>query len=369
MSALTERLRTYDGVLAGAAALLVIIGFLLSLAVSPAATARIGYDEAFRFSLRQGAFAFAGLALFAGAAQLSPKGVRRVSLLIYMLCIALMVLVLIIGAETKGAQRWLRVGALSLQPSEFLKPALIVLAAWMLSERMKAPRFPGLAMTGGLFALAAMLLIAQPDVGQTALLAIAITTMLFVAGVSWMWLAALGAGGALAIVALYFVEPHVKIRIDDFLAASGAPPFQIARALDAIKNGGMLGRGPGEGVFKLRLPDAQGDFIYSVAAEEFGLLATIGLIWLYALIVWRGFSRAQRLADPFAQLAAGGLVTMFCLQAAIHIAVNLALMPAKGMTLPLVSYGGSSMLGSALTLGFALALMRWHMFPAASFAA
>ena len=360
MSALAKRLKTYDRTLAVAAGVLALAGFVLSLAASPAATARTGYDEAFHFSLRQGAYTLAAIGVFAGAASLSAKGVRRVSLLIYMLCIALMVLVLFVGAETKGAQRWLHVGEFSLQPSEFLKPALIVLAAWMLAERSKTPAFPGLPIAGALYALAAALLLKQPDVGQTALIGVTLTAMLFVSGVSWIWIVGVAAAGAALLLGLYVVDPHVTARVNAFFDAGDAQPFQVARALDAIRNGGALGRGPGEGVFKLSLPDAQGDFIYSVAAEEFGLLASAGLIALYALIGWRGLSRAQRLADPFAQLAASGLIVMFCLQAMIHIAVNLDLIPAKGMTLPLVSYGGSSMFGSAITLGFALALLRWR---------
>jgi cell division protein FtsW len=360
VSALTDRLRSYDRTLLTAAAILLVAGILLSLAASPGATAREGFDEAFRFAWRQAAFAAGGLILFAGAASFSPKGVRRISLLIYLLCIALMALVLIVGGETKGAQRWLRLGALSLQPSELLKPALIVLVAWMLAERMKAPRFPGLAASGALFAIAALLLIAQPDVGQTALLTLSIAAMLFAAGVSWVWLAGGAAGASLVLLILYETLPHVKARFDAFFHTDGQTSYQVKKALEAIQAGGALGRGPGEGVFKQVLPDAHSDFIYAVSAEEFGLLASAGLIGLYALIAWRGLSQSARLADPFTQLAATGLVTLFSLQAVIHVAVNLALMPAKGMTLPLVSYGGSSMLGSAITLGLALALLRWR---------
>lgn len=360
MSGFADRLRSYDRALATAAGLLLIAGFVLSLAASPGATQREGFSEAFHFSWRHSGFALGGLALFAGAASLSPKGVRRISLLVYLLCIALMFLVLIVGAETKGAQRWLHLGALSLQPSEFLKPALIVLAAWMLSERLKTPGFPGLTATGALFAVAAILLIAQPDVGQTALLSISIAAMLFAAGVSWVWLAGGAAGGALILFVLYNVLPHVKARFDAFLHTDGSTGYQVGLALEAIQSGGALGRGPGEGIYKHRLPDAHSDFIYAVSAEEFGLLASAGLIWLYAFIAWRGLSRSSRIADPFTQLAATGLITLFSIQAAIHIAVNLSLMPAKGMTLPLVSYGGSSMLGSAITLGLALALLRWR---------
>ena len=229
MSALTDRLRSYDRTLMIAAAFLLAIGFLLSLAASPGATAREGFDEAFRFSWRHATFAVGGLFLFAGAASLSAKGVRRISVLVYLVCIALMFLVLMIGGETKGAQRWLRLGALSLQPSEFLKPALIVLVAWMLAERMKAPRFPGLTASAALFAVAAVLLIAQPDVGQTALLSLSIAAMLFAAGVSWVWLAGGAAGASLMLFILYNVLPHVKARFDAFFHTDGIVSYQVSQ--------------------------------------------------------------------------------------------------------------------------------------------
>jgi cell division protein FtsW len=356
MNALTARLASFDRTLLGASGALLIAGLLFSLAASPAATARIDVSDAFHFSWRHAAFAAAGLLVFAGAAQFSPKGVRRLSLLIFLLCIVMMALVLVFGAETKGAQRWLQIGFLSVQPSEFLKPAFIVLAAWMLATKMREPDFPGLRATLALYGVAAILLIAQPDVGQTALLTLCLGVLLFSSGVSWLWLLGgvlfAGVGGYV----LYLIEPHVHNRVNDFIATGGG--YQVTKAIGAIEAGGPLGVGPGEGEYKRVLPDSHADFIYAVSAEEFGLLASVGLIGLYTLIGWRGLSRAARLADPFAQLAAAGLIALFCLQAAIHIAVNLALMPAKGMTLPLVSYGGSSMLASALTLGFALALLR-----------
>ena len=356
IAALKRRIGAYDQTLAAAALMLALFGFVLSMAASPAATAKIGYDDAFDFTWRHVGFLLAGTALFAGAASLSPVGVRRFAGVTYLVCLVLLLLVPFIGVETKGATRWLRVGAATIQPSEFLKPALVVLMAWMLSERMKQPHFPGVKVSAGLFGVAALLLLIQPDVGQTTLLAMCFGVLLFAAGVSWVWLASGLAGAGIFGFALYHLFPHVKARIDAL--APGATSYQVGRALDAISAGGALGRGPGEGVYKRTLPDAHSDFIYSVSAEEFGLLASVGIIALYGAIAWRGLSRAGRLADPFAQLAALGLITLFTLQAAIHIAVNLGVAPAKGMTLPLVSYGGSSMLASAITLGMAFALVR-----------
>jgi cell division protein FtsW len=356
IAALKRRLGAYDQSLAIAAGMLALAGLVFSLAASPAASAKIGYADVFDVTWRHAAFLGAGLIVFAGVASLSPLGVRRLSGVTYAVCIVLLMLVLFIGVETKGATRWLRLGSATIQPSEFLKPALIVLAAWMLSEKMKHKRFPGVLVTCCLFGVAALLLLAQPDVGQTALLAMCLAVLLFASGVSWLWLIGGAAGAAGSGFALYYLFPHVKARIDAL--APGATSYQVGRALDAVAAGGVLGRGPGEGVFKRSLPDAHSDFIFAVSAEEFGLIASVGLIALYGIFTWRGLTRAGRLADPFAQLAALGLFSMFALQACVHIAVNLGVAPAKGMTLPLVSYGGSSMIATAIALGMAFALVR-----------
>ena len=245
----------------------------------------------------------------------------------------------------------------SFQPSEVLKPALVTLVAWMVAEKLKTPSFPGYLASGALFAPAALLLLLQPDIGQTALLAAGVAVVLFLGGAPLIW-APIGAGAAAAAGGLlYWLVPYVRARIDAFLdpAQTG---YQVSKALSTISSGGLFGRGPGEGRAKMSLPDAHGDFIYAVAAEEFGLILSVGLLALYAAIAWRGLAAAQAAPDPFRRLAAGGLFAMFAFQAAIHVAVNLDLAPTKGMTLPLVSHGGSSMLGSALTLGVAVALVR-----------
>jgi cell division protein FtsW len=270
---------------------------------------------------------------------------------------ALLALVLAFGHEVKGAQRWLRLAGLSLQPAELVKPALVVGFAWMLSSGLTQQRFPGVALACALYGATAALLVPQPDLGQTALLGLVLAGMLFVAGAPWRFFAIGGVAAAFAAVSAYILYGHARARIDAFLNPD-ARSYQVDKALDAIASGGVLGRGPGEGVVKLRLPDAQADFIYAAAAEEFGWLASLGLLCLYGAIAWIGLRRAAGLADPFRQIAAGGLVLLFSAQAAVHIAVNGSLAPAKGMTLPLVSYGGSALIGSAATLGLALALLR-----------
>jgi cell division protein FtsW len=339
------------------AAALIVLGILFSMAASPAATARIRIEEAFYFAGRQAAYAALGVVVMFAAAALDPRQLRRAATIIAALFLPLCALAAWIGPEVKGAQRWFDFGVFSLQPSEILKPALIVVWAWMLGESMRASRFPGRLISLALFALAAAALLAQPDIGQTALLALVLGPMLILSGMALRWVLGGGVAAALGAWAVYSFYPHARDRIDAFLNA-GEPGYQVGRALDAIAAGGVFGRGPGEGVIKRSLPDAHADFVFAVAAEEFGLLASIGLIALFGALAFRGLSRASRLNEPFEQLAAAGLVTLVVAQASIHIAVNLSLLPAKGMTLPFISFGGSSMVGSALCLGFCLSLLR-----------
>ncbi|MGE3867599.1 MAG: FtsW/RodA/SpoVE family cell cycle protein, partial [Hyphomonadaceae bacterium] len=297
---LARRLESYDRALLVAASMLLGAGAVLALAASPAVSAKLDYADKFGFAWRHFAFAGAGVGLFALSASFSPRGVRRFSGVLFCIAMMAMLLVLLVGEETKGAQRWLRLGPMSMQPSEFMKPALVVLMAWMLSEWMRRRTFPGVQVAMALYAAAAVLLLAQPDVGQTTLLAACFAILLFAAGVHWLWMAGGLAAAGVFGWALYFIFPHVRARVDAFMQPETAS-YQVQRALDAISAGGVLGRGAGEGVFKRRLPDAHSDFIYAVSAEEFGLLASIGFIALYGAIAWRGFDRAQRLADPFAQ--------------------------------------------------------------------
>lgn len=352
-----ERARTYDRPLLVIAAILIAAGILFSMAASPAATARIRIEEAFYFAGRQAAYAALGIVVMLAAASLDPRQLRRAATILAAVALPLCLIVALFGAEVKGAQRWFDIGPVSFQPSEILKPAIVVVWAWMLGEAMRTPRFPGRAVAIALMALCAAVLLAQPDVGQTALLALVLGPMLLLSGIALRWLAGgLVLGGASAW-AIYSFFPHARERVDAFLSA-GEPGYQVGRALDAIAAGGVFGRGPGEGVIKRSLPDAHADFVFAVAAEEFGLIASLGVIFVFGALAFRGLSRASRLNEPFEQLAAAGLITLLVAQAAIHIAVNVSLLPAKGMTLPFISFGGSSMIGSALALGFCLSLLR-----------
>lgn len=358
LGAAYERLRTYDRPLLVIAASLFALGILFSMAASPAATARIRIEEAFYFAGRQAAYAALGVIVMFAAAALEPRQVRRVATILVAVFLPLCAFAAWIGPEVKGAQRWFDFGIASLQPSEILKPALIVVWAWMLGESVRAPNFPGRLVSISLFALAAAALLMQPDIGQTALLALCLGPMLILSGLALRWVLGGGVLASLGAWAIYSFYPHARERVDAFLNPEGDAAYQVNRALDAIAAGGVFGRGPGEGVIKRSLPDAHADFVFAVAAEEFGMLASLGLIALFGTFAFRGLSRASRLNEPFEQIAAAGLVTLLVTQAAIHIAVNLSLLPAKGMTLPFISFGGSSMIGSALALGFCLSLLR-----------
>jgi cell division protein FtsW len=299
----------------------------------------------------------AGVGLIA-ASMLDDVWARRLSAIIFCSSFVLLTAILIVGHEAKGAQRWIEIGSFTLQPSEFAKPALIVLSGWLLAQRQLFPGGPWAVVALVFYVVTLGLLLLQPDVGQSALLTAAFIVTFFISGLPWKWATAFF-GGAIALsIALYALLPHVRYRVNSFINPSDYDTYQIDKASEAIARGGLLGVGPGEGTVKTHLPDAHTDFIYAVLGEEFGYIAAIVLIGLYVFICWRGLRAASRVRDPYPRAAAAGLFALFGLQAAINIAVNVSLIPPKGMTLPFISYGGSSMIGTALTLGLALALIR-----------
>jgi cell division protein FtsW len=350
---------TVDRGLLGAALGLMAIGVALSFASSPAAiTADDSISDPFHYSWRMLVWASGGVGLMLLTSLLSPKGVRRIAVVALILAIAVMALLPFIGDEVKGAARWINLGPFSLQPSEFAKPSLIVFAAWMFAEAQKGQGVPGVSIAFGVYVLTVGLLVIQPDIGQTLLITTTFIAVFFMAGVPLKWMAVIGTVGVAGIVSIYALFGHVRDRVAVFLNPGAEDSHQIDRASEAIRAGGLVGRGVGEGVMKRHVPDLHTDFIYSVGAEEFGLILSLLMIGLYAFIVVRGMSRAMKLSDSFAQTAAAGLFMLIGLQACINVAVNLNLIPTKGMTLPFISYGGSSMLAMGLTMGFALALTR-----------
>lgn len=358
-SIITTWRRTLDWPLLAACGVLLAIGLLLSLSAGLPAAERLGYGS-YYYVYRHMVFALGASLVLMTVSMFDMNWARRLALLVCLGAFALMAWVLIFGHEAKGAQRWIRLAGFSLQPSEMLKPALIVLVAWLLSQKEHYPKLPWDVMAVGFFAFALLLLVLQPDIGQSALLSLAVLATFFVSGLSWRLASGFAGGGVALGGFLYLALPHVRYRVHSFIAPSDYDTYQIDRAREAIERGGLLGAGPGEGRVKSVLPDAHNDFIYAVLSEEFGFIAALGLLALYAFIVIRGCLLAARIEDNFARAAATGLFALFGLQSGINIAVNVSLIPPKGMTLPFVSFGGSSLIGTALTLGLALAFVRYR---------
>jgi cell division protein FtsW len=257
--------------------------------------------------------------------------------------------------EVKGARRWVALAGVSVQPSEFMKPAFVIICAWLFAEHRRQPEIPGNLFAMILLVLVLALLVAQPDLGQTMLVLGTWGAMFFMAGMPWLWILLLGALGIAGAATAYTVFPHVAGRIDRFLTGEG-DTFQVDTGREAIIRGGWWGQGPGEGTVKRILPDSHTDFIFSVAAEEFGIVLCFVMVALFAFIVLKGLRFALKEEDDFTRYAVSGLVILMGFQSVINMSVNLQLMPAKGMTLPFISYGGSSLVAMAISMGMVLAL-------------
>ncbi|MDE2488241.1 MAG: putative lipid II flippase FtsW [Alphaproteobacteria bacterium] len=349
---------TVDRWMLGVVAILIAIGVVLAFSASPAAAARMNIGDPFHFAVRQCVFAAGAVVILIGVSMLDVQGVRRAAFFIWIIAIAIMLALPFLGHNAKGATRWLEFGGFSLQPSEFMKPALVILVAWMFAEGQKGNGVPGVSIAFGLYFVSISLLLIQPDVGQTVLITIAFGAAFWMAGVPLSWVMVLGALAIGGLSSTYFLLPHVHSRVEKFISPDSSDTHQVDAAAMAQRAGGLFGRGPGEGIMKRHVPDLHTDFIYSVGAEEFGLLFSLLLISLFAFIVVRGLYRSMKLTDPFEQVAAAALFVLVGQQAFINVAVNLDMIPTKGMTLPFISYGGSSMLAMGLTLGLALALTR-----------
>lgn len=339
--------------------LIALMGFgaVLMLAASPAAAERIGL-KSFQLASRQIMLLPLAAALLIGMSLATPRWVRRIACFGLIGSLLLLALTLVVGAETKGATRWINLAGLSLQPSEFVKPCFAVVTAWMFSLQREENGIPGTKIAIGLWLLVISLLLLQPDLGQAVLVSTIWGAQLFLAGLPLAWIAGLAVLGAGGLVAAYFALPHVTERIDSFLDPASGDRYQINRSLEAFVNGGPFGRGPGEGTVKAQLPDAHSDFIFAVAGEELGTIACLIILGLFAFVVLRGFARLMGENSLFVLLAASGLLVQFGLQAFINMASTLHLMPTKGMTLPFLSYGGSSLMALALGMGMLLALTR-----------
>lgn len=332
------------------------LGIILSFAASPAVAERIGLDS-FHFATRQIIFMIPALAALLSVSFLDARQVRRLAVAMLGVSLVLMVAVLFVGVEVKGARRWVSLAGVSIQPSEFLKPAFVIICAWLFAEHRRQPDIPGNLFAMILLGLVLALLVAQPDLGQTILVLSTWGAMFFMAGLPWIWIIALGALGAAGAVAAYSVFPHVAGRIDRFLTGEG-DTFQVDMGREAVINGGWFGVGPGEGTVKRIIPDSHADFVFAVAGEEFGIILLFLILGLFAFVVLRGLATALKEHDDFTRFAVAGLVVNFGLQSIINMGVNLQMMPAKGMTLPFISYGGSSLIAIAIAMGMVLALTR-----------
>lgn len=348
---------TVDRPLLAALLVLSVCGIVLITAASPPVAARIHLGE-YHFIVRHFIFLAPALVLMFVTSLLSPRMVWRMAGIALALGLCGLFVVPFVGDEVKGAHRWFHVFGFSLQPSEFVKPAFAVTGAWLIARRKDQPAFPGLAVTTGLFALIAALLLLQPDLGMTCVTGAIYIALIFFAGVPLRIVCGVVGAGFAGVGLCYLAFDHVRSRFDRFFNADAGDSYQIEKALDAFRNGGLLGTGPGQGTVKLSLPDGHADFIFAVGGEEMGFIFSAFLILLFGFIILRGFSRIVESNEIFVVLAVGALLTMFGTQALIHMGSSVHLLPAKGMTLPFVSYGGSSLLAVAWGMGMVLALTR-----------
>ncbi|PZP54310.1 MAG: putative lipid II flippase FtsW [Micavibrio aeruginosavorus] len=348
---------TVDRGLLACIIVLAVFGVALVTTASPPVAIRIGADHA-HFIIRHIMVVIPALVMMLCISVMSHKTIRRLGTVVLGLMMFLMVVVLLGGNEIKGAQRWISLPGFSLQPSELVKPAFAIVAGWLIAHQKSDPRFRGYIYSAVLYFVIVVLLILQPDFGMTVVLTCMFAAQIFLAGFPFRYLtifAGIGVGG---IFAAYFGLHHVRSRIDRFMNPESGDTYQVDKSLEAFANGGFFGQGPGQGVVKNTIPDAHADFIFSVAGEELGLLFTLVIVALYAYILLRGFNRLMESNDMFVVLAVGGILSMFGLQALVHMGSALHLLPTKGMTLPFISYGGSSTLAMGLSMGVVLGLTR-----------
>jgi cell division protein FtsW len=344
-------------------------GVIAVAAASPAAAHRLSganfkYGDLY-FLKRQIGWVIAGLPVMFGISMLPVTWAKRLSLLLTLVFFGCLVAVMFIGTGTNGAARWIQLPGFQFQPSEFFKPVFVVTTAWLLALRFDDRSLPTMQISFAMLLMVAALLIKQPDFGQTALIMAVWLVQSLLAGMSFWLLGALVAAATVGLGIAYLTVDHVTQRIDKFLTGGG-DTYQIDKALDCFRAGGLFGVGPGEGQMKFRLPEPHTDYIFSVIGEEFGMIACLVIAGLYIALVVRVFLMLLDEDDPFVMLAATGLATQFGLQATINMAVNLKLLPSKGMTLPFISHGGSSFIALCLGMGLLLGLTRRNPFLKAS---
>lgn len=351
---------TVDKITLGLLMLIIFIGAFLVFSASPP-VARTNNFSDYHFIKKQVVFIIGALSILLSVSMMRLKNIRRLSIVGYVVFFALMIVTLFAGYETKGASRWIRVFGFTLQPSEFIKPTFIVVSAWLLEGAKKFEDFPGALLSFGLYLMTVMMLLLQPDIGMTVVVTAVWGFQLFLAGLPLLLVSIMGVTAVLGGVGAYFTFAHFHDRVQQFLFSGGELSYQVQKSMEAFENGNLLGRGPGEGVVKLHLPDAHTDFIFAVAGEEFGVWLCLLIIAAFAVIVVRALYLSLKDNNLFIIYAASGLAASFGLQSIINMSSTLHLMPTKGMTLPFMSYGGSSIFASALGMGMLLALTRRNL--------
>jgi cell division protein FtsW len=336
---------------------LILFGYFMAFAASPAVAQHIG-KPTYYFANKQLVFLTLAFVVFLVVSLLDAIQIRTLAILLLIGSIGAVIATLVIGVEAKGSMRWLRIAGLSLQPSEILKPAFVVVMAWLFSRQRAQFDSKALWLACALLGLVSFLLSMQPDIGQMTLIFLVWMCLYFLSGGSMRLLVALTLIGTVLGGYVYATKPHVASRVDRFIDPSSGDTYQVDNAMEAIRSGGFVGVGLGDGQVKSILPDAHSDYVFAVAAEEGGLLMGCLIVGLFGFLVLRALSNLRDEKEHWIQLAASGLICLFGLQATINLAVNLNLMPSKGMTLPFISYGGSSLLASAITMGMLVGLMR-----------
>ena len=356
-SAFSKWLWTVDKVILFLSLILITIGVILDITASPAVARKINVDD-YWFVRKQVFYVITSVVAIFTLSLLKLKTIRRLSLVGFVLLLILLILTVFIGFETKGARRWISICGFSMQASEFMKPIFIVVTAWLLDCGKKYDYFPGTSIALGLFAAVAGLLLLQPDVGMTLLITAVFGIQLFLAGLPIVLVSLLAFSGVAALFILYFTFPHFHTRVDQFLYGSDETSYQINRAMEAFQHGNLVGQGPGEGTVKLLIPDAHTDFIFAVAGEEYGVWLCLVIISLFVVIIVRALRASLKETNLFVMYAEVGLAASLGLQAFVNMASSLHMIPTKGMTLPFISYGGSSLLSSAIEIGMLLAITR-----------
>ncbi len=348
---------TIDRYMLAAIAIILIFSVIMVTTASPAVAERIGLHS-FYFIQRQLVFLFLGSLVMLGISFCSFEIIRKFALLGFVVFLILMIIVLFVGEDIKGSKRWISLGIIAIQPSEFIKPFFTVVTATILMQKYTDPKFPAFSLSSLLYLLVIGLTILQPDFGMAITISAVWGGQMFLAGLSMLWIIFLTLGGLIGLVAAYTFLPHVTVRINSFLDPNTSENYQIKKSIEAFANGGVFGTGPGEGIVKQHLPDSHTDFIFAVIGEELGMITCILVIILFSFIVIRGLIRVAKVGDLFAILSVSGLLMQLGFQAIVNIGVTLHLLPTKGMTLPFISYGGSSILSVSIIMGIILALTR-----------